>query len=206
MYIPKHFEMQDQKDIYDFIEKHSFGIIVSTSQNMPTATHLPLLLDKKHGRLTGHFAKPNKQWHELEGQEVLIIFPGPHTYISSSWYETNQSVPTWNYVAVHVYGTVKIIQDPQELLASLKKLTEKYEGSDSSYHIDQTNEAYVHGLMKGIVGFQIEITKLEGKAKLSQNHSRERQERVIQELEKLKHSDAHEIAKLMKQNIHDQSN
>lgn len=165
---------------------------------MPFATHLPLLLDRDKGYLYGHFARPNTQWKDIENQEILVVFHGPHHYISSSWYETSVSVPTWNYAAVHVYGTIEITDNQDELLHGLEKLISKYEDQDSNYSIDEQNQAFVDGLMKGIVGFRLKIDRIEGKWKLSQNHSAERKEKVIENLNRIGSDHANEIAKLMK--------
>ncbi|WP_256762136.1 FMN-binding negative transcriptional regulator [Cohnella sp. WQ 127256] len=200
MYIPKHFLVEDQKVIYEFIDKNSFGILFSTHDGKPFATHLPLLVNQKEGYLYGHFARSNSQWNDIEHQEVLVVFQGAHSYISPSWYETTASVPTWNYVAVHVYGRVELIEDKSQLLEDLNEMVSKYEESNDSYRIDESNTEFVNGLMKGIVGFKLTIHKLEGKRKLSQNHSIERQERVISNLELIQNDNAQEIAKLMKNN------
>jgi transcriptional regulator len=129
------------------------------------------------------------------------VFHGPHSYISSSWYETNKSVPTWNYVTVHVYGTIELMDDTKELLDALYDLIMKYEEKDSPYRIDDSNHELIEGLMNGIVGFKLKINKTEGKWKLSQNHSKEQQERVINALEKISNDHTQEIAKLMKDNL-----
>lgn len=201
MYIPTPFVVEDKDTLFDFIEEHSFGILISNSDQVPVATHLPLTLDRENGYLFGHFAKPNPQWTDILNQEVLIIFHGPHSYISSSWYESNQSVPTWNYTAVHAYGEIEYMEDKQELLRTLNDLVTKYESPESSYKIDPSNIAVVEGLMKGIVGFKMKINRLEGKWKLSQNHSKERQERVIHALEQVGTEDAEAIARLMRKNM-----
>jgi transcriptional regulator len=187
--------------MFDFIDTYGFAIMVSHENNAPIATHLPLVLDRENEMLTGHFAKANRQWKGIEGQEVLVIFHGPHHYISSSWYETNQSVPTWNYIAVHVYGTVEIMTERDEILASLRQLVDKYEGPGSTYRIDASNEAFVQGLMDGIVAFRLKMNRIEGKWKLSQNHSRERQMRVIEALESIDTENAKSIAKQMRENL-----
>ncbi|MBH5317674.1 FMN-binding negative transcriptional regulator [Paenibacillus sp. GSMTC-2017] len=203
MYIPKHFLVEDQTTIYDFIDRNSFGIIVSAENNTPTASHLPFLLNRNEGCLYSHFARPNSQWIDIVGQEVLIIFPGPHTYISSSWYESTLPVPTWNYVAVHVYGYIEIIEDQKEVISTLEKLVAKYERKSSSYKFDETNQTFIEGLSKGIVAFKLSITRMEGKWKLSQNHSEERRKRVVDNLEQLQSEDALSIAKLMKNNLNE---
>ncbi|WLD93767.1 FMN-binding negative transcriptional regulator [Alkalihalobacillus sp. AL-G] len=201
MYIPKHFEMDDQEGIYDVIEQNGFATLVSQHQGLPYATHLPLTLDRDLGVLYCHVARPNTQWKDIEGQDVLAIFQGPHSYISPSWYETNKAVPTWNYVSVHVYGRVAIVNDEQELMDSLKDMVNKYEKPDSSYNLSEVDPAYIKGLSQGIVGLKIKIDKLEGKKKLSQNHPIERQELVIQQLEKSTSDEAKQVAQLMRKNL-----
>ena len=201
MYIPKHFLEEDQKTIYKFIENNSFGILFSSHNGSPFATHLPFLLNHEKGYLYGHFARTNPQWEDMVNQEALVVFRGPHSYISPSWYETNNSVPTWNYVAVHVYGKIELIEDKEELLEDLNDMISKYEEPNGFYQIEENNLEFVNGLMQGIVGFKLVINKLEGKWKLSQNHSIERQVRVISNLELIDNDNAREIAELMKQRI-----
>jgi transcriptional regulator len=201
MYIPKHFVVDDEEKIFDFIEKNSFCILFSNHKGSPIATHIPVVLDRKTGVLIGHFAKQNMQWEDVVDQEVLVVFQGPHSYISSSWYETNLSVPTWNYVAVHVYGNIELMEDGEEMFKTLNHMVAKYEDSNSSYQLDYTNKQLIDNLIKGIVGFKLKIIKMEGKWKLSQNHSRDRQERVINNLKQIRNDDAQEIANLMEENL-----
>ncbi|NRF90040.1 FMN-binding negative transcriptional regulator [Paenibacillus frigoriresistens] len=201
MYIPSHFEINDDLITYDIIEQNGFATLISQHQGSPFATHLPLSLDKDREYLFGHFARPNPQWKDIEKQEVLAIFHGPHCYISPSWYETPTAVPTWNYVAVHVYGQVELVDDVQEVMNSLSDLVLKYEEPGSSYQLDQVDASYVAGLSKGIQGFRIKITRIEGKAKLSQNHPAGRQELVIQRLENRTGEDERKIASLMRENL-----
>jgi transcriptional regulator len=201
MYIPKHFTINNEEDIYEFIEKNSFATLFSQHDGEPYATHLPLLLNKEEGFLYGHFARQNEQWRDIVGQNVLVIFQGPHCYISPSWYETNQAVPTWNYVAIHVYGQLEFVEDEQEVFESLSDMVNKYENPDSSYHLENVDENFIKGMSKGIVGFKININKIEGKAKLSQNHPAARQELIIEQLESSDDQNNVRIAKLMKNNI-----
>lgn len=200
MYIPAQFKMKDERLIYDLIKENSFATLFSLHEGLPFVTHLPLILNSERTYLYGHFARPNPQWKDIENQIVLAVFHGPHSYISPSWYETNKAVPTWNYTAVHVYGEVQLITE-EELHQSLEELVEKYEGPESSYKLDEVDSDYLNGLSKGITGFKIKITRVEGKAKLSQNHPVSRQELVIKELEKGTTTDELAIAKLMKANI-----
>jgi transcriptional regulator len=200
MYIPPHFKITDESIAYDIIKEHGFASLISQHNGMPLATHLPLLLNKENTYLYGHFARPNPQWKDIESQTFLAIFHGPHCYISPSWYETNQAVPTWNYVTVHVYGELELVEDEDEVMESLQDLVMKYEDPNSPYTLEDVDSKYLAGMNKGIQGFKLHITKIEGKAKLSQNHSAHRQERVIQALERIPHENEQEIARLMKRN------
>ncbi|MGR3764061.1 FMN-binding negative transcriptional regulator [Rossellomorea sp. NS-SX7] len=200
MYIPHHFKITDESIIHDIIKEHGFATLISQHNGMPVATHLPLLLNKDNTCLYGHFARPNPQWKEIGSQTVLAIFQGPHCYISPSWYETNQAVPTWNYVTVHVYGEIELVDDEEEVKNSLHDLVMKYEAPDSPYKLEDVDPQYMSGLNKGIQGFKLNITKIEGKAKLSQNHSVDRRERVIQQLEQIPRSNEQGIAMWMKGN------
>ncbi|WP_141434416.1 FMN-binding negative transcriptional regulator [Bacillus sp. 03113] len=204
MYIPSHFQIENEEIQYDIIEKNSFATLFSQHNGLPFATHLPLILDKDKKCLYGHFARPNPQWKDIKDQNVLAIFHGPHCYISPSWYETNKAVPTWNYVSVHVYGQVEMIE-ADELMNTLRDMVLKYEEPNSSYKLDQIDSSFIEGMTKGIVGFKIRIEKIEGKAKLSQNHPIDRQERVIQKLEQSASEDARKIASCMKENLRKKS-
>lgn len=206
MYIPKHFQMDDEEVIYDFIEKHGFALLFSQHKGEPYATHLPLELNKDEHALYGHFARTNEQWKDIENQQVLVVFQGPHCYISPTWYETTKAVPTWNYVTVHVYGQLEIIEDGKVIYDSLDDLVNKYEGPDSPYNLAEIEPGFIDGMMKGIVAFKINITKIEGKAKLSQNHPRERQELIIKQLESTSIQNDLQVAALMRKNLQEIKN
>ena len=201
MYIPKDFKITDESVAYGVIQEHSFATLFSQHDGKPVATHLPLLLNKEKTYLYGHFARPNPQWKEIEHQTVLAVFHGPHCYISPSWYESDQTVPTWNYVSVHVYGEVELVEDDHELVESLNELVTTFEAPDSSYNLEDLDPALLAGMSKGVQGFKIKINQIEGKAKLSQNHSIERQERVIRQLEQKPTTDEQQIASWMKGNL-----
>ncbi|MGP4039089.1 FMN-binding negative transcriptional regulator [Gracilibacillus sp. D59] len=201
MYIPEHFKVTDETIAYEIIKEHSFATLFSQHNGMPFATHLPLILNKEKSYLYGHFARPNPQWKDVTNQTVLAIFHGPHCYISPSWYETNKAVPTWNYVTVHVNGEVELLEDENELADSLHEMVLKYESPDSSYRLDDLDAKFLGALNKGIQGFKIKINRIEGKAKLSQNHSLERQELVINQLEQILNADEQQISSLMKANL-----
>ncbi|TGL25142.1 FMN-binding negative transcriptional regulator [Leptospira bourretii] len=199
MYIPKDFQMETEF-IYQSIEEYPFSVLVSGSENGLVATHLPLLLSDDKQKLVGHFAKPNPQ-KESVSKEVLCIFSGPHCYISPSWYETERAVPTWNFTAVHVKGILNIVDDPEKIQKSLVALVERFESKDSKYQIESVDTNYIEGLKKGIVPFEIQITHIEGKQKLSQNHSVERRNLVISNLDLLPGENEKAIASLMRKNL-----
>ncbi|WP_026584221.1 FMN-binding negative transcriptional regulator [Bacillus sp. J33] len=201
MYIPSHFKVTDETMAYDIMKEYSFATLFSQHNGMPFATHLPLILNKENTYLYGHFARPNPQWKDIKNQTVLAIFHGPHCYISPSWYETNKAVPTWNYVTVHVYGEVELIEDESELKGSLHEMVLKYEAPDSSYRLQDVDAEFLAGMNKGVQGFKIKINKIEGKAKLSQNHSSQRQELVINRLEQISNTNEQQISSFMKANL-----
>ncbi|GAK03596.1 protease synthase and sporulation negative regulatory protein PAI 2 [Geomicrobium sp. JCM 19037] len=194
MYIPKHFAMKDEDEVYAFVQQYPFASLVSLDvDGIPEATHVPLILDENKAHLIGHFARANHQWKTIEGQRALAIFLGAHSYISSSWYETQKAVSTWNYESVHVYGTMEYLRD-DELHDALKQLVLTYEDT----FLEDSD--YIEGMKKGVVGFKMKITELQGKSKLSQNHSRDRQRRVIAKLQQSEREDDQQIAKRMKEN------
>ena len=201
MYIPKQFEIKDFAVAYDVIQENSFATLFSMHEGKPFATHLPLILNEEKNYLYGHFARPNPQWKDIKNQTVLAVFHGPHCYISPSWYETNQAVPTWNYVTVHAYGKVELLEDEHELVGSLHDMVLKYEGPDSSYKLQEVDAEFLDGMNKGIQGFKIKINRIEGKAKLSQNHSLHRQELIVNQLEQISNTDEQKISSLMKANL-----
>jgi len=211
MYIPDSFAERNVSKLHDFVTANSFATLVSVGSTHPAnggepfASHLPLLCDRtvgQHGQLVGHMAAANPQWRHLDGQKVLVIFSGPHAYISPTWYESDNAVPTWNYVAVHVVGTVRIERDPTRLGEIVRAFVEFYEaGMPEPWSLDLAEPAYIARLLDAIVGFTIEIDRIEGKWKLSQNHLPERRESVIRGLQSLGGAERIRIASLMAETI-----
>lgn len=197
MYIPKYFNINEEEVMFDYIEKYSFATMFSLHQGLPYVTHLPFILDKDNRALYGHLARLNGQWKDALNQQILVVFQGPHCYISPSWYGTKNAVPTWNYVAVHVYGEMEIMEDSDDLQDLLDKMVTKYEQRDSSYQLHNLDTEYLEGMSRGIVGIKINICKIEGKAKLSQNQPIERQKLIIAQLESNAAEDDRKIAELM---------
>ena len=201
MYVPSSFAETDSVKLHEFMRTHSFATLVSQNDAGLVASHLPLLLDTDAGRmgsLIGHMARANPQWRDIRG-EVMALFTGPHAYVSPSWYEEEETVPTWNYAAVHAYGTLQLVEDQESLVDILRKSVDVYEGSRPQPWTLDDKAAYVHQMMRGIVGFRIDITRLEGKWKLSQNHSEERRARVMSALEKQPDEHSQAIVAMMKE-------
>lgn len=204
MYVPSSFKVADPATLHSFIHENSFGLLCSYGKGGLRATHLPLLLDESsgpHGRLLGHIARANDQWREISG-EVLAVFHGPHAYISPTWYGEPNTVPTWNYAAVHVYGTFSIMTEHAEVLALLNALTTKYESAlPQPWTTSAVNGDYREKLMGAITGFRIDITRIEGTWKLSQTRSKEAQQRVAGMLKHAPDTQARAISELMQRNL-----
>jgi transcriptional regulator len=201
MYIPAAFKEEDPQKLMDFIKSHNFATLVSGEKNYLQASHLPFLLDEgrgKFGFLRGHMAKANSHWQSIGSEEVLVLFQGPHAYISPTWYEAEDTVPTWNYAAVHAYGHYRPVQDEKGLQQILRDLTQKHEAAmPNPWNMDTLSPAYLEKMCQMIVGFEIEITRLEGKWKLNQNHPAERREKVVKALRKQGSPQASQMADLM---------
>ena len=163
------------------------------------ASHLPLLLDAEagpRGHLLGHMARANPQWRRVEG-EVLVVFSGPHAYVSPTWYEEPGTVPTWNYVAVHASGTFHPVEDREPLLEILRRSVVDLRGPRPNPWTFDDSAPHVETMLRAIVGFRIEISRLEGKWKLSQNHSEARRLKVMRALESQADQESRAVAALM---------
>jgi transcriptional regulator len=202
VYTPPSFAVADRATLHAAIEEHSFATLVSSSGETLVASHLPLLLDRDdgpHGTLVGHMARANEQWRSAAGQPVLAVFSGPHAYISPTWYAAERVVPTWNYVAVHAYGRLVLIEDEVAVLDLLRRTVDLYEaGKPRPWRLADQPADFIAGLAKQIVAFRIPIERLEGKWKLNQNHAAERRTRVVAALEGQGDENAMAIARLMR--------
>jgi transcriptional regulator len=175
MYVPPVFDEKNVDTLHRLIDDYGFAALVSATPQGMVATHVPVMLDRARGpqgTLVAHVARANPHGRVLDGAEVLAIFLGPHGYISPSWYEQHPAVPTWNYAAVHAYGRARLIDDPVRLESIVKQLVAQYEsGRPQPWSADGLPREYVTGMLRGIVGIEIEIARLEGKLKLSQNRN-----------------------------------
>jgi transcriptional regulator len=183
MYIPNWHREENKTVLHDLMRTYSFATLVTNAENTPFASHLPFLLDAErgaNGTLRAHLARANPQWQQFrEEQEALVIFQGPHAYISPSWYDPHPgNVPTWNYAVVHAYGIPRLLDDA-ELKTTLHDLVQTYEAGFEQPWVLEMPEDLLEKMLRGIVGFKIEITRLEGKLKLSQNRPAASQERVL---------------------------
>lgn len=195
MYVPKHFAVEDRAALDAVIRDYPFGLLIGELEGSPFATHLPFLLDGD--RLLSHFARGNPHWKSIDGRaEMLAVFSGPHAYVSPRWYEAEQAVPTWNYVAVHVYGAPRVIEDPVRVRDLLDRLVTEYEGD--AWSLDGQDADFTDRMRKGIVAFEMPIERIEGKFKLSQNRPVEDRRRVITELEKPAEGQNADLAGLMR--------
>jgi transcriptional regulator len=186
MYIPRRYEEKDREKVFSFIKENSFAILVSVSDGAPVATHIPLLLEKNAAGediLMGHISKGNQQKNTLtDGAKVLAIFPGPHSYVSPRWY-TQMQVPTWNYISVHIYGTVKIVEG-EALKEALSRLMNNYEHSmPRPVKLEDIPEKTFSDDFRGIIGFEIGVGEIQAAYKLSQNRDEQSFHQVIGELE-----------------------
>ena len=201
MYVPEHFRVRHHEDAIAFMRANPFAILISTAETGPFATHLPLFVRTEEEKvfLRGHVAKANPHWQYLEQQpQCLTIFHGAHSYVSPSNYTARESVPTWNYAAVHLYGNARVFTLPGDLLGMLHELMATFEPAYAS-EWETLDPTYRERMLRQIVGFEIEVTKMEGKFKLSQNRPREDQANVIASLEKADDTAVSGVSRLMRE-------
>ena len=202
MYIPDLYKYEDQEAIRTFLKANAFGILINQTNGKLWATHIPLELEiNKEGEdvLMGHISKENPQWTAFESNdEVLAIFTGPHSYISSSWYD-HENVPTWNYSAVHIYGKIKII-DGDAVIDSLTKLVDKYEQNSKCPVRVADSSKKTMMQTRGIVAFEIKIEEIQAQTKMSQNRDEKNYLNIISELEKTENPQSVAVAKEMFKN------
>lgn len=206
MYIPKLNRVDDKNKNFQLMEANSFATVVTVDEaGLPFATHMPVVLDKSRGQLgtlISHIARANPQWkHFAHAEEILVIFGGPHAYISPTWYAGDFNLPTWNYMAVHAYGKPNLVEDEatlQQMLTDLIAVNER--GRTPEWMVDWSDERNVK-MLKVIVGFEMEITRLEGKSKLNQNKTVADQQGVIENLRQIGSADGVRVATQMERNL-----
>ncbi|MBI5963505.1 MAG: FMN-binding negative transcriptional regulator [Chloroflexi bacterium] len=183
MYIPKLYREEDREKILEFLRANNFPALVTYEGEKPIATHLPVeVLEAEDGALTiySHMSRANPQWKGFGEQEVLLIFQGAHTYISPRWYG-HVNVPTWNYMMVHLYGKVRVVEG-EELYSLLSRLVKNHEESDS-YSLEGLPQDFVQKEMNGVVGFAVDVARIDAAYKLSQNRNDADHGNIVRELE-----------------------
>lgn len=210
MYIPQSFAERDLPTLHAYMEANPLGaLITSTEANGLYATHLPLVLDRtagEMGHLIGHFSRANPHGRDLsiDGKEAMVIFTGPDAYITPQWYatkrETGKAVPTWNYIAVHTYGQLRLSEDPEFLQKHLESLTQMVEGNrPDPWKMTDAPADFLAQQSKAIIGVEIAITRIEGKWKMSQNRTAADVEGVIHGLSASDNPRDHEVAEIVRE-------
>ena len=199
MHIPKLYREEDRARIIEFLKANSFPVLVSHDGEDLIATHLPVeIVEHADGALTilGHMSRANPQWKSFGEQEVLLIFQGAHTYISPRWYN-HVNVPTWNYINIHVYGKIRMV-DGGELKSLLGELVNKHEVG-TGYSMEGLPADFVEKEMRGVAGFALDVTRLDAASKLSQNRDDESYSNIISHLKARSDDASAEIANEMKE-------
>lgn len=198
MYIPKFNTFPNKNEVISFMRKYSFGTIITSKNNLPVATHLPFLVDERDEQviISSHFAKANPQALDVAENSNLVIFTEPHAYISPKNYPKQEEVPTWNYIAVHAYGKAHMLETEDENLDLLKRTINNYE-PEYYQQWEKLPQQFKSKMIKGIVGFEIIVTDLQAKSKLSQNRSEIEKESIINSLNKSPFDSEREIAQYM---------
>jgi transcriptional regulator len=200
MYIPEFNRVRDHADMVSFVQANPFAILVSSSESGPFATHIPILARYVNNQMVvhGHIAKSNPHGALLQSsQESLAIFHGPHAYISPRLYESRESVPTWNYAAVHVYGHVRVVTDPERLMEEVREIINTFD-PDYFAQWSSLNDKFRYGMLKQIIGFEMVADRIEAKFKISQNRTRTDQANVIASLEQAGDTAITGVARLMR--------
>lgn len=198
MYIPNHFKEQDKGNIIAFMQRFSFASIINIQEGIPIATPLPFVIEERDNEiiLISHFARANEQWKYLGQGTTLVLFSEPHAYISPAHYDHEQNVPTWNYVTVHAYGKARIMEDENDKLHILEKTIQSFEPGYAAQW-NRLPEKFRNGLLHGIVAFEITVTDMQAKSKLSQNRSKEERQRIMDALADSEHTNEKLISEYM---------
>jgi transcriptional regulator len=205
VYNPRSYRNESISELHEFVRRYNFAALFTHQGGESFATHLPFMIDPERGNLgtlVAHMARANPHWRAFaEAPPSLVVFSGPHAYISPAWYQEQETVPTWNYTVVHATGSARMVDDPARLRAMVLRLVNQHETPLGNPWDVRKAEAVMDVELKGIVGFEIPIDRLEGKFKLNQNRSLEDREGVVRALEGSAHPDEREIARLMREQL-----
>lgn len=202
MYSPPYNRVEDRRELLEFMRANSFAILVTATDGTPVASHLPVTVADGEGGMVihSHMAKNNPQWQEFFEDQVMVVFAGPHAYVSPRWYEEQERVPTWNYAALHAYGKVKVTAERKVKLAAQRALVAALDAQWLP-RFDALRPDYVENMLNGIVTFDIAVTRLETRWKLSQNRGRREQELIAAELERSDDSSVRGLAALTRRHL-----
>jgi len=202
VYSPAYNQLADRAEALAFMRGNAFALLVTGTGGTLHATHLPVLVDERGASLVlvMHMAKANPQWREFFDDEVLVVFSGPHAYVSPRWYEQKVRVPTWNYAAVHAYGRVVVVDDRAAKRAAQARLVQAYDPA-WMHDFERLPAAYLQDMLDGIVNFEIDVTRLETRWKLSQNRGRREMELIAAQLEDSADSVQRELAALTRRHL-----
>jgi transcriptional regulator len=202
MYTPAYNRPEERAEVLAFMRANNFALLVTGTGGTLHASHLPVIVEERGERLLldMHMAKANPQWREFFDDEVLVVFSGPHAYVSPRWYEQEERVPTWNYAAVHAYGTPKILEGREAKHAGQERLVAAHDPQWLPA-FRGLREQYVSDMLEGIVNFVIEVTRLDARWKLSQNRGRREQESIVAQLEQSEDSTVRALAALTRQHF-----
>jgi transcriptional regulator len=202
MYSPPYNQVEKRAELVDFMRAHNFPLLITGTGGTLHGSHLPAMVQENDGKLVldMHMAKSNPQWKEFFDDEVMVVFFGPHAYVSPRWYEEEERVPTWNYAAVHAYGIPKVVDDAKAKHASQRRLVA---AMDPKWlpQFDALRPEYVQRMLEGIVNFEIAVTRIETRWKLSQNRGRREQELIAAELDKSPDSAERALAALTRRHL-----
>lgn len=205
MYNPRSYRNENISELHDLIRRYNFAALFTHRNGESFSTHLPFMIDPERGpfgTLIAHMARANPHWKAFDGAPPsLVAFMGPHAYISPAWYQEQVTVPTWNYMLVHAIGRVRLVEDDNALRTMVMRLVAQHEAPlGNPWDVRKAEEA-MEVEIKGIVGFEIPIDRLEGKFKLNQNRSAEDRQGVVRALERSSHPDEREIARIMREQL-----
>jgi transcriptional regulator len=202
MYSPPYNRVENRVELLEFMRASNFPVLVTGTGGTLLASHLPITVhdDGQRVKIDMHMAKTNPQWKEFFDEDVLVIFSGPHAYVSPRWYAEKQRVPTWNYAAVHAYGVPRIISDTNKKRESQRRLIESLDPQWLPQH-DALSEEYVAHMIDGIVNFEIPVTRLETRWKLSQNRGRREMELIAAALDKSSDATERALAALTRKHL-----
>jgi transcriptional regulator len=203
MYAPGRHKESDPKALLDFMKRYSFATMVTAGNSGPVATHVPFVVEERNGKifLSTHIARANDQWRDFEDRRVLVIFHEPHAYVSASFYDSKEDVPTWNYVAVHAYGTARIVSGREEIESLFLKTFDYYDPSFLEQWKNDLADEYKESLIARIVACEIEVTDLQGKKKLSQNYSADEVRRISDALSRSANMQEKTIGEMMRDEL-----